>query len=150
MFLTIIPDDISPDNRPLAEELAAYVATGLLPEQAAVGLLMRIPHVAFREDVVRRFIQTVHGDDDQAYSVVLWQELASSVQYGDVAMTRAERHLVLAACAIALPIETPVWHQIITGVDHGQLDLLVQAMYHAAGRTSLAYVPSVETPAGAR
>jgi hypothetical protein len=142
MFQTIIPPDLPDHNRLRAELLAAGLNGGALPtEQAAVALMLRLPSgVGLRDDVWNRYVVTQQFDIDVAANTVTascgyaWTDLAEAVGAGSLPLSRGERQLVLAACAIASPmVSTPLW-KIATSPDTGLYDLLLAAMYHAVGR----------------
>lgn len=129
MFRSIIPDEDSGDNR--AELLAAGLSGGALPaEEAAVALMLRLPYgVGLRDDVWRAFVL-----DDGETAAYTWPDLAKAAEDGDLPLSRGERYLVRAACAIANPMCAAPLHQVVSAIERPNFDLLIAALYHAAGR----------------
>lgn len=129
-MITIVPADLHADHADLARSLAAGVSAAHPTEQAAVALLLRLPFSLFaRLDLAR------HYTADPAYpAVVDWRGLAYAAENGDLPLSRGERQMILAACAIGSPLVTAPLHQIVTCVDARNLELLTEAMWWASGR----------------
>lgn len=138
MFDNIIPDDLTDDNRHRASLLAAGLNGGALPtEQAAVALMLRLPYgVGLRDDVWKRYVVTEDDGTDtgRVRALYSWTDLAEAAESGNLPLSRGERYLVRAACAIASPMLGAPLHQVVTGVDRPNFDLLIAALHHAAGR----------------
>lgn len=145
MFTAIIPGTVSPDNRDLAAAYAAAAADDPV-QQAAVGLLLRLPGELFAHAelldryTVRTFDDDQDGDQPPIAVSVLWATLAAATRNNTLPrLSDQSRALLIAACSIAGPV--PVAFRDIAGhLDDAAIDLLVQAVHHA-----VKYRPDGET-----
>jgi len=114
---------------PLAGQLRAW-ARGIYPDEAAVELL--ISHGTFlrRTDFTSRFINTSARGDGLA--AIDWAAAITALDASLPCSAGEQRMLKLAA---SLGDGTPVnLRDALTGIDHHGIQLVIQAVLHAAGQ----------------
>lgn len=110
-------------------------AAGIYPLEAGVGLL--IAHASFldRSDFRDRFIH--HGvsitDGITDLAEIDWTTAITALQAGDLPCSGGERRLFHLAASLADGIPADL-RDTLTGLDHNNIQRLINAILHASGR----------------
>lgn len=114
---------------PSAEGLRAH-ARGLYPLEAAADLLINHRTWLRRADFTS-FVHAALGDPPMAY--IDWSDAITALDAGQLPCSSGEGRVLRLAASIAggMPVDL---RDALTGLDRRNTDLLVQAIFHAAGR----------------
>lgn len=116
---------------PLAGPLRAW-ARGIYPDQAAVELL--ISHATFlrRADFTGRFISTHASSDGTSLAAIDWTAAITALD-ADLPCSGGEQRMLRLAASLGTGIPVNL-RDALTGIDGHSLQLVMQAVLHAAGR----------------
>jgi hypothetical protein len=118
----------------LAEALRAC-ASGILPAEAGVGLLISCGDWLQRQDFTSQFVTTAADASDGVtlMAAIDWQAAITALDHGQLPCSSGERHMLRLAASIAAG--TPVnLSDALTGIDHRNAGLLATAVLHANGQ----------------
>ena len=117
-------------------------AAGFYPLEAGVGLL--IAHASFlnRSDFRDQFIH--HGisitDGTTETAQIDWTAAITALDAGELPCSGGERRILRLAASIAggIPVDL---HDTLTGLDHHNIHLLINAIRHASGQHPRTPIP---------
>ena len=107
-------------------------ATGLLPLEAGVALLIANGTFLHRDDFTTRFIE--HGTSDGTpMAAIDWEATITALTSGNLPCSGGERRILQLSASLAAG--TPVdLRDTVTGLDNDNADLLLIAIRHATGK----------------
>jgi len=118
-------------GEPLAGQLRAW-ARGIYPDEAAVELLISHDTFLRRADFTSRFISTSASGDGTGLAAIDW---AAAITALDVSLPCSGGEQRMLRLAASLGGGVPVnLRDALTGIDDHGIQLLAQAVLHAAGR----------------
>ena len=109
-------------------------AAGLYPDEASTELLIRHGGILLREDFAG-FVHTGTSISDGATLLawIDWHAALSALHHGQLPLSGGEQRILTLAASIA--VGTPAClRDALPGLDNQNLELLVTAVRHAAGR----------------
>jgi hypothetical protein len=115
---------------PSADALRAH-ARGLYSLEAAAELLINHRTWLRRTDFTTRFVHAALGDSPAAY--INWPDAVTALDAGQLPCSSGEDRVLRLAASIADGTSVDL-RDALTGLDCRNIDLLVQAVLHAAGR----------------
>jgi hypothetical protein len=121
----------------MTAQLAAALraaAAGILPGEAATGLL--IAHATFlhREDFTARFTSTAPSiPDGTPMAWISWDAAITALAAGHIPASSGEAGILRLAASLAAGCPVSL-RDTIPGLDHRNLNLVTTAIRHAAGR----------------
>jgi hypothetical protein len=124
-------------NAELAEMLRRH-ASGLLPAEAAVDLLIGHRTWLAREDFARRYVDIETGPlyvGDGPVAAVRWKAAASAVKAGRLVCSGSEAAMLRIAASIAAGIAVDL-RDALGGLDSTNLGLVMKALARANGRAA--------------
>jgi len=114
----------------LAEALRAC-ASGILPAEAGVSLLISCGGWLHRDDFTSQFITTADGATLMA--AIDWQAAITALDHGQLPCSSGERHMLRLAASIAAGTSVSL-SDALAGIDHRNASLLAAAVLHANGQ----------------
>src|SRR6266568_6652169 len=109
-------------------------ARGLNACEAAVGLLVDHQYWLTRPDFTGEFIDTSGGfADGTPMAAVCWPEVAAALDRGQLSGSSSENKILRLAASLAEGISVDL-QNAITGLDDINLQHVITAIRHAAGR----------------
>jgi len=122
---------MNPDPLPAALQAGA---AGLLALEAAVNLLIVHRHWLTRDDFTSEFVDTFPGfTDSTPMAAVCWPEAVAALDRGQLSGSGSENRILRLAASLADGICVDL-QSALSGLDDTNLDHVVTAIRHAAGR----------------
>jgi hypothetical protein len=107
-------------------------ATGLLPLEAGVALLIANGTFLHRDDFTSRFIN--HGTSDGTpMAAIDWDAAITALANGDLPCSGGERRVLQLSASLAAGIPVSL-RDTVTGLDDHNTVLLLTAIRHATGK----------------
>jgi len=104
---------------------------GLLPLEAGVALLISNGTFLHRDDFTSRFVQ--HGTTcGTSAAAIDWDAAITALRAGELPCSGGERRILQLAAGLAAGIPVDL-RDTVTGLDHHNVNLLVDAVRHAVG-----------------
>jgi len=106
-------------------------ASGILADEAAVGLLITHARWLDRADLTRFITVTVSADAAIRTAALDWPAAIAALNAGDLPCSAGERRMLHLAASLA---DHTAIHlgDTITGLDHPNTQILIQAIRHTA------------------
>ena len=109
-------------------------ARGLYACEAAVGLLIDHRYWLTRPDFTGEFVDIFDGfTDGTPMAAVCWPEVIAALDRGQLSGSTSENKILQLAASLAEGISVDL-QNAITGLDDTNLQYLITAIRHAAGR----------------
>jgi hypothetical protein len=102
-------------------------ASGLYALEAGTGMIIAHGCWAGRDD----FASFIHRDDSTA--AIDWEAVISAADAGGLPSSAGEKRMLRLAASLAADIPVSLG-DAVTGIDQHNVDILVAAVLHAAGR----------------
>ena len=116
----------------LAEALRAC-AGGILTAEAGISLLIDCGGWLHRDDFTSQFIIAATSiSDGTLMASIDWQAAVTALDDGRLPCSSGERHMLRLAASIAAGIPVRLC-DALTGIDHGNADIVIRAVAHATG-----------------
>jgi hypothetical protein len=117
----------------LADALRA-AARGLYACEAAAGLLVDHRYWLTRPDFTGEFVDTFDGfTDGTPMAAISWPEVVAALDRGQLSGSSSENKILRLAASLAEGISVDL-QNAITGLDDTNLQHVITAIRHAAGR----------------
>ena len=109
-------------------------ASGLHASEAAVGLLINHRYWLTRPDFLDELVDTFDGfTDGTPMAAICWPEAVAALDRGQLSGSSSENKILRLAASLAEGIPVDL-QNAITGLDDTNLQHLITAIRHAAGR----------------
>ncbi len=121
------------NHNPVGDALRANAA-GLLASEAAVNLLIGHRYWLTRSDFLDDFVDTFDGlTDGTPVAAICWPEAVSALDRGQLPGSNSEHKILRLAASLANGVPVDL-QNAVTGLDDTNLQHLITAIRHAAGR----------------
>jgi hypothetical protein len=117
-------------------------AAGIYPAEAGIGLLIGHGTWLHRHDFTGPFVHTGISltDGITAMAEIDWAAAITALDAGHLPCSGGEQRMLRLASSIAAG--TPVnLRDTLTGIDHGNIELVITAVLHASGRRPEPEIP---------
>ena len=123
---------VSPAQLPAALRACA---SGIHPLEAGTSLLIDHGSWLCRQDFTSRFITTGTSISDGITMLATtdWEAAITALNDGELPSSGGEQRMLLLAASLASGIPVDL-RDALTGLDHRNIDRLVNAVFHASGR----------------
>jgi ADP-ribose pyrophosphatase YjhB (NUDIX family) len=131
MLAAAAPSSSPPGQCQVTAALRAR-SKGIYCDQAATELLIRHGTWLRRNDFTTQFIFTQAGPSGNITAAVSWEEAITALHEGNLPCSQVEASILRLAASLASTSPVTL-RDIITGLDHANIQLVLNAIRHASG-----------------
>jgi ADP-ribose pyrophosphatase YjhB (NUDIX family) len=131
MLAAAAPSSSPPGQCQVTAALRAW-SKGIYCGEAATELLIRHGTWLRRNDFTTQFIFTQAGPSGNITAAVSWEEAITALHEGNLPCSQGEASILRLAASLA-STSPVILRDIITGLDHANIQLVLNAIRHASG-----------------